>query len=132
MPPTKKQYFWAQDWVWTIAWLVPIAVMGTIGWLINPRLGALVGMLTGLGGAWWYYDIVQARIAITNGSPFEVGDEILILKGRHKDKTGTVCKGRNKELIYVKIDGESDEILMTGLWIYKERRTSNTEPPTST
>jgi hypothetical protein len=132
MPPTKEHYFWAQDWAWRIGWLAPIAIMGTIGWLIQPRLGALVGMLTGLGGAWWYFDMVQARMAINNGGPFEVGDDVLILKGKHKDKSATVSAVVGKDLLHVMIDGEADEMLMTGLWVYKERRTSNAERPVST
>lgn len=103
MTPTKKQYFYAQNWparIWFA--IVPALLAITLGrrldfdWSLSLRSAGLAALLWALGWSvalltgWFVLGPIYYGRGQLNGAPYKIGDRVHILVGEHRDRVLTV------------------------------------------
>lgn len=107
MTPTRAQLFYARNWPMRLWFLIIPVVLGTVfgrtyglkpGMLTEPRalgiaalcwlLGLLVSAITG----WFILGPMYDARGITNGAPYQAGDEVLILVGERRGNVARISE----------------------------------------
>ena len=94
-----------------LAILVTSSVLGPVRWM-GYLPATLLGASFGVGAAWTILGAIARAIAKVNGEPFQKGDMVQVLSGKHKGVKGKVEEPRVAHhgahgSITVDVDGES-------------------------
>ena len=90
---------------------VTSSVLGPVRW-VGYLPSTLLGASVGVGAAWTILGAIGRVIAAVNGMPFQKGDVVQVLSGKHKGAKGRVEEPRVAHhgangSITVDVDGES-------------------------
>ena len=76
-----------------LAIFVTSSVLGPVRWM-GYLPAALLGASVGVGAAWTILGAIARVIAAVNGMPFQKGDIVQVLSGKHKGAKGRVEEPR--------------------------------------
>ena len=94
-----------------LAILVTSSVLGPVRWM-GYLPATLLGASVGVGAAWTILGAIARVVAAVNGAPFQKGDIVHVLSGKHKGVKGRVEEPKVAHhgahgSITVDVDGES-------------------------
>lgn len=128
---SPARYFFAKAWPWIVLfWGVPLVVMSIFAdeaYLHHQSvlIEAIFGSGFGLALVFGVVAPFKKYCGRKNGAPFGIGDQISVLIGAHKGRTGTVHQVWTKTRhVRVRFDGQKDDS-EDGIFTYLEVLATN-------
>ena len=108
--------------------LVIAYTIGPVSW-VGYLPAALAGAFVGVSVTWMVFAVIGRAIAKMNGAPFQKGDRVQILNGKHKGVIGKVEETNvGQHGVYVAVDVDGETTLYDDLDIYLIERIGGEAP----